>query len=49
MEITDRFNEGMNGKVWTTIMSNSVEFKAANCEGSRRRKRCARNEAVFDN
>jgi hypothetical protein len=43
MEVTDRFDESMDGNVWATIVGHSIEFKAANSEGGCWRKGSTRD------
>ena len=48
MEVTDRFDKGMDGKVWATIVGSPIEFEAANSEGSGQRKGHTGDEAIFN-
>ena len=49
MEVTYRFDESMDGKVWATVMRNSIELDAANSKGNGCRKRGTGDKAIFHN
>ena len=48
MEVANRFDKGMDGNVWATIVRNSIELKTVNGKSNSWQKGSTRDKAIFN-